>query len=261
MERKKDPSEYMIQAVDAALNILEQYQGDVVELRATELAQRLGLSRNNATRLLATLTARGYLERDRATEAYRLGLSTLELGQVAANQRDLLQTAPPFVRQMAQACDETSYLVVLKQGCVVYVAVAESTQPVRVVSRLGMWRPLHCTASGKVHLAFMAPEERAPYLPAEDLQTFTPRTCATRTQLQAELAAVVRQEYAVDNEELEPGVRCVASPVRDFSGRVIGALSLSGPAERFTEQRLARELAPLVRQTSAELSTRLGFKI
>jgi DNA-binding IclR family transcriptional regulator len=259
MARKKDPSDYMIQAVDAAFNLLEQYRGEVAELGTAELAQRLRLSRNATARLLANLETRGYLERNRVTNNYRLGLNTLELGQVAINQRNLLQVAPPFLKQMAQACNETAYLVVLKQGCVVYAGVAETTQPIGVVSRLGMWRPLHCTASGKVHLAFMAPEERAAFLPAERLETFTPHGCATRTALEAELAVIARQGYAIDNEELEPDVRCVASPLRNFTGRVIGALSLSGPSDRFSDRRLAEELAPLVQQTSADLSARLGY--
>lgn len=260
MQRKKDPADYIIQTVSNALDLLEQFQGEAAELGAAELAQRLGLSRVNVVRMLATLESRGYLEQNRVAGNYRLGLNTLELGQVAISQRNLLQVAPPFVQQMARCCDETAYLVVLKQGCVVYVGITETTRPVRVASRLGSWRPLHCTASGKVYLAFMPTAEMDALLPAAGLKRFTPTTCTRREDLQQELAAVAKQGYAVDMEELEPGVRCVASPVRDFSGRVVGALSLSGPADRFSEPRIAEELAPLVLQTAAELSVRLGYR-
>lgn len=260
MQRKKDPSDYIIQAVSTALDLLEQYQAETAELGAVEIAHRLRLSREGTSRLLATLESRGYLEQNRLTNNYRLGLNTLELGQVAIGQRNLLQMGPPMLKQMAQCCDETTYLVVMKQGCVVYAGVAETTRPVRVASRLGMWRPLHCTASGKVHLASMSAEEIDGLLPDESLKTYTPRTFATKAALRVELACVAQQGYAVDNEELEPGVRCVAGPVRDFSGRVVGALSLSGPAERFSDRRIDEELAPLVLQKTADLSGRLGFR-
>jgi DNA-binding IclR family transcriptional regulator len=179
MERKKDPSDYIIQAVSNSLDLLEQYQGEVSELGAAELAQRLRLSKANATRLIATLESRGYLEQNRVTSNYRLGLNTLELGQVAINQRNLMQIAPSFLQQMARCCDETAYLVVLKQGCVVYVGITETNRPVRVASRLGTWRPLPCTASGKVHLASMSPEEIDALLPEAVLKRFTPLTCST----------------------------------------------------------------------------------
>jgi IclR family KDG regulon transcriptional repressor len=246
---KKDKSEYIIQAVSHALDLLEQFHGEVDELGVTELSKRLKLHKNNVFRLLATLESRGYIEQNKATENYRLGLKSLELGQTFIKQMGLLRQAKPILDRLVKDCNETSYVAIFKEGFIVYLDVVETDLTVRVVSRVGSRLPAHCTAAGKVHLAFMP----------DELKAYTPRTITDRETLKKELQTVAEQGYAIDNEELDPGVRCVAAPIRDYTRRIVGAVSISGPSMRFTEERIETELIPLVLQASEDLSTRLGF--
>lgn len=256
---KKDKSEYIIQAVSHALDLLEQFHDDVDELGVTELSKRLKLHKNNVFRLLATLESRGYIEQNRATENYRLGLKSLELGQTFIKQMGLLRQAKPILERLVKECNETSYVAIFKDGFVVYLDVVETDLTVRVVSRVGSRLPAHCTAAGKIHLAFMSDEEIDELLPEEELPSHTPSTCTTRSQLKQELKQIAEQGYAIDDEEMDLGVRCVAAPIRDYTRRIVGAVSISGPSMRFPDERIEKELIELVTQAGDDLSTRLGF--
>lgn len=259
MPAKKDKSEYIIQAVSHALDLLEQFHDDVDELGVTELSKRLKLHKNNVFRLLATLESRGYIEQNKATENYRLGLKSLELGQTFIKQMGLLRQAKLTLEQLVEECNETAYVAIFKENHVVYLDVVETDMTVRVVSRVGSRLPAYCTAAGKVHLANLSDEELDSFLPKE-LQTFTPATHATRDSLKADLKQVAEVGHAMDNEELDPGVRCIAAPIRDYTRRIVGAISLSGPSMRFTTERMEQELTPLVIDAAATLSTRLGYR-
>ncbi len=256
---KKDKSEYIIQAVSHALDLLEQFHGEVDELGVTELSKRLKLHKNNVFRLLATLESRGYIEQNRATENYRLGLKSLELGQTFIKQMGLLRQAKPILEKMVKECNETSYVAIFKEGYIVYLDVVETDLTVRVVSRVGSRLPSHCTAAGKIHLAFMSDEEIDALLPTRELKGYTPSSITDKEKLKKELKQIADSGVAIDNEELDPGVRCVAAPIRDYTRRIVGALSISGPSMRFSDERIEKELMPLIKQSAEELSTRLGY--
>jgi len=256
---KKDKSEYIIQAVSHALDLLEQFHGEVDELGVTELSKRLKLHKNNVFRLLATLESRGYIEQNKATENYRLGLKALELGQTFIKQMGLLRQAKPILEKVVKECNETSYVAIFKEGFVVYLDVVETDLTVRVVSRVGSRLPSYCTAAGKVHLAYMSDEEIDALLPSKELKPYTPTTYSDREKLKKDLRKVADDGFSLDNEELDPGVRCVAAPIRDYTRRIVGALSISGPSMRFSDERIENELVPLIRQAADELSTRLGY--
>lgn len=256
---KKDKSEYIIQAVSHALDLLEQFHDDVDELGVTELSKRLKLHKNNVFRLLATLESRGYIEQNRATENYRLGLKSLELGQTFIKQMGLLRQAKPILERLVRTCNETSYVAIFKEGHSVYLDVVETDLTVRVVSRVGSRLPGYCTAAGKVHLAFMSEEEVDALYPGKDLKAHTATTITTKEALKKELRKVAEQGYALDNEEIDQGVRCVAAPIRDYTRRIVGALIISGPSMRFADERVDKEMIPLVTQAADELSARLGY--
>ncbi|RLB70491.1 MAG: IclR family transcriptional regulator [Deltaproteobacteria bacterium] len=256
---KKDKSEYIIQAVSHALDLLEQFHGDVDELGVTELSKRLKLHKNNVFRLLATLESRGYIEQNKATENYRLGLKALELGQTFIKQMGLLRQAKPILEQIVEESNETAYVAIYKENYIVYLDVVETNLTVRVVSRVGSRLPAYCTASGKVHMAHMTEEELETLLGAVKLVPHTPTTITSAEAINAEMAKVREQGYAFDDEELDLGVRCIAAPIRDYTRRIVGAISISGPTMRISNARTESELVPLVLKASAELSTRLGY--
>lgn len=256
---KKDKSEYIIQAVSHALDLLEQFHDEVDELGVTELSKRLKLHKNNVFRLLATLESRGYIEQNKTTENYRLGLKSLELGQTFIKQMGLLRQAKPILEKIVRECNETAYVAIFKDGFIVYLDVVETDLTVRVVSRVGSRLPSHCTAAGKVHLAHMSDEELDELFPSKDLKTYTSTTISTKADLLSILKTVAEDGYAIDNEELDLGVRCVAAPIRDYTRRIVGAVSISGPSMRLADERLEKELIPLVKESSENLSTRLGY--
>ncbi len=256
---RKEKSEYIIQAVSHALDLLEQFHDDVDELGVTELSKRLKLHKNNVFRLLATLESRGYIEQNKATENYRLGLKALELGQTFIKQMGLLRQAKPILEKIVEQCNETAYVAIFKEGFIVYLDVVETNLTVRVVSRVGSRMPAYCTAAGKVHLAFMSDEEIDSILPSREFKKFTDNTITDRETLRRELREVEEKGYAIDDEELDLGVRCVAAPIRDYTRRIVGAISVSGPSMRINDERIEKEIVPLVLDSAEELSTRLGF--
>lgn len=256
---KKEKSEYIIQAVDHALDLLEQFHDDVDELGVTELSKRLKLHKNNVFRLLATLESRAYIEQNKVTENYRLGLKTLELGQTFIKQMGLLRQSRPVLEALVKECNETTYVAILKEFHIVYLDAVETDLTVRVVPRVGSRLPAYCTAAGKIQLAYMTDEELDNYIPGKELKRYTPNTIIDKTELKKHLAAVAELGYAVDNEELDAGVRCVSAPIRDYTRRIIGAVSISGPSMRFTQERIDKELVPLVKKAAEEISTKLGY--
>lgn len=256
---RKEKSSYIIQTVTHALDLLEEFSGDEAELGVTQLSSRLGLHKNNVFRLLATLESHNYIEQNRTTGNYRLGLKNLELGQTVIRQMGLLRQAKPALEKLTACCNETSYVALLQDSDVIYLDGVESALPVRVVSRVGKRFPAHCTAAGKVHLAFMAAEELAQRFRGRELPCSTAKTIKDFQELKRELQGVTEQRYAIDVEEQELGVCCIAAPIHDYTKRVVGALSISGPVSRFTAERLTGDLIPLLLLSAAEVSASLGY--
>ena len=257
---RREKSNYIIQSVSHSLDVLEQFAGDAEELGVTELSKRLKLHKNNVFRLLATLESRGYIEQNRATENYRLGIRCLQLGQSYVQHMGLLRQARPIMTELVRQVRETTYLAVLRRGAVVPVEVVEADRPVRIVSQLGEALPLHATAAGKVYLAY-EPEDDVRSLLPDGLPRFTEKTLVDRAALVQQLRSVASNGYAVDLGECVDEIRAVAVPVRDYARSVVGTLSIVAPAHRLTQERIEKEVAPLVLKAGRELSSRLGFDV
>lgn len=259
--RKKDKSEYVVQAVDRALDVLEAFNYQNEELGVTELSHRLDLHKNKVFRLLATLECRGYIEQDQRTGNYRLGIKTFEVASVFLHHLGLRRQARPVLEELVDKSNETAYLAVTEGADVVYVLMHETSHTVRVIPRLGHRLPAYCTASGKVMLANESQDRLAQLFADRPLRMLTANTITDLDRLREHLAQVAQQGYAVDNEELEEGVSCVAAPVRDYSHRVVAGVGLSGPVSRFSLERLQHELVPLVKGAGVKISQRLGFEV
>jgi DNA-binding IclR family transcriptional regulator len=241
-----------VQTVDRALQLLLAFDSEGQALGVTELAARLGVHKSTASRLAATLAARGFLERPAGTEAFRLGPELGRLGLLALGGRDLVELARPPMTALAAETGETVNLAVLDGVEAVNVAQVEGRHIVGVGSWTGRRTALHCTANGKVLLAF----SRAP-LPGSPYDAFTARTITTRAGLERELAAIRRRGYAEAVGELEEGLHAVAAPVVAADGRCCAALSVSGPAYRMPEERLA-EIGARCRRSADEVAGLLG---
>ena len=256
---RRDKSNYIIQSVSHALDVLEEFHGDVDELGVTELSKKLKLHKNNVFRILATLQSRNYIEQNKASENYRLGIRCLELGQTFIHQRGMLKQANPVLQELAEKTGETSYVSIMRGNEVVYLDSVEPKTTVRVVSRLGFHMPTHATAAGKVLVAFESEEDLRKRFSGE-LKNYTKNTFRTVEELFRDLEAVRERGYATDLEEFEEGLRCVASPIRDYTRKVIGALSVSGPAHRLSDEKIQTIFGAEVVRLGKELSIRLGFR-
>jgi DNA-binding IclR family transcriptional regulator len=259
--RRKEKSEYVVQSVDRALDLLESFNYNEEELGVTELSHKLNLHKNNVFRLLATLETRGYIEQDKKTGNYRLGIKIFEVANVFLHHLGLRRQARPILEEMVGKCNETAYLAVTEGMDVVYVLMHETNHTVRVIPRLGHRLPAYCTASGKIQLAFESQDRLRELLRDRILHRLTSNTITDLHLLLEHLGEVARQGYAVDNEELEAGVCCVAAPVRDYSHKVVAGVGLSGPISRFSPERIQSELVPLVKEAGTRISQRLGFEI
>jgi DNA-binding IclR family transcriptional regulator len=255
---RREKTNYVIQSVSHALDVLEQFNGERDELGVTELSKRLKLHKNNVFRLLATLEARGYIEQNKATDNYRLGIRCLQVGQNYVQQVGLLRQARPILERVSRTSRETAVVAVLRNGAAVPLDAVESDQPVRIVSRIGEALPLHCTAFGKVYLAFASEDELRNLLP-DGLTKFTDKTIGDRPALLQQLKQVAAQGYAIDGGEHAADVSAVAAPVRDYNGKVVGSIAVAAPRYRLSDERIQKEVGPLVAKAAGELSSRLGF--
>jgi IclR family KDG regulon transcriptional repressor len=263
MPSRKPKSDYVIQTVVNALRLLEEFR-EANELGVTELSHSLELHKNNVFRLLATLEQRGYIEQIAANERYRLGARCLELGDAFYRSHPLLECARPVLRELAEAAGETAHLGVMARFEVVHLDAVEWPQPILTASRLGWRLPVHCTALGKVLLGCSSEDERESFdrtiVAGGALEARTPQTITDALKYFEHIRTVAGQGFALDVEECEPGMSCAAAPVHDRSGRVIAALSVSGPSYRLDTERLLDEIVPAVTAAAVRLSQRMGYE-
>jgi DNA-binding IclR family transcriptional regulator len=259
-QTKRKKSDYIIQSVDHALDVLEAFHGEEDELGITELSRRLKLHKNNIFRILATLTNRGYVEQNQSNDNYRLGLKTLELGQTYIRHAGLLRVARPVMEELNKKINENIYIGILKDKFAFYLDVVESSHTVRVLSRVGCRVPTYCSAIGKVQLAYESMENIMGVLTRKKLESFTPRTIIDRDKILDHLGLIKELGYAIDDEEWDEGVRCVGAPVFDYTRKVVGALSISAPSVRLSMDRIKKEYVPLLRKAAAEISSHLGYE-
>jgi DNA-binding IclR family transcriptional regulator len=257
--RKPDVSQhtrYAVPAVEGALSILETL-GTVQAMSLTELAKKLDLGKSSVYRLLATLVSRGYVERDSWGERYRLTYRLFVVGSCAAERMGLREVAQPVMDRLASQMGETVNLGVLDGFRTVSIHLVESAHPLRIHMRIG-GVPAHATATGKLLLAALPPEELTRRLAGRRLASLTSRTIKSRSALQAELRRVRDQGYAIDDEECSLGLRCVGAPIQEHRGSVVAALSMVAPCHRLPPSGLPAAIAT-VREAAREISLRLGY--
>jgi DNA-binding IclR family transcriptional regulator len=234
---EKDPKTYNVRAVERAVQILSSFDGEHAERGVSEIAQATGLHKATAHRIIMTLLNCGFLERTADGERVRLGLRLVELGLGALRGLDLRRAAFPYMQQLVERFQETCDLGIFDRGRVLYVEVVHSEHSLTIAVRVGRHLPVHCTASGRVFLAFLPPEVVEPILSAP-LTAYTERTITSPARLREELEATRQRGYGLDDEEFEVGIRAISAPVRDIDGNVIAAISIPGPSNRLTPERI-----------------------
>lgn len=251
----------LVPAVTRALDILELFLDGDGTLSAPDIVRRLELPRTTVHELVTTLAARKYLVPVQGQPGrYRLGVRPYQLGARYSEHLDLAAEGQQVARSVAETCDETVHVAILEDTDVIYIAKVDSTHAVRMVSAAGRRLPAHCTSVGKMLLASLPEPELAARIPdGAALAGMTPNSITDPAALRASLAEIRARGVAVENRESNPDVSCVAAPVRDRTGQVVAALSISVPMIRWSEDRLP-ELEDLAARGAADLSERLGHR-
>ncbi|MCC7353348.1 MAG: IclR family transcriptional regulator [Anaerolineae bacterium] len=248
-----------IQSLARGLDILTTLAESDRPMGVTEIAQALNVDKSTAFRLLSTLANRGFVAQEPDTRRYRPDLRIVELSRRVLDRIELRSIAKPPLKRLQRLTGESAHLAVLADGRAVYIDQEESNATLSVNAEIGRQAPAHCTAIGKSLIAYMSQEELSHFLGAEGLTRYTPRTITTLRELIPHLESVRERGYAVDDEEFDAGVRCLAAPIRDYRRKVIASIGISGPASRMTLDRMP-ELGVVVVKTAEEVSRLIGHR-
>jgi DNA-binding IclR family transcriptional regulator len=248
----------VVNSVLKAFRVLDLLAGSP-NLTLSEIVRALELPKSSAHSILETLSAEKVVEREEGSGKFYLGVKLVELGNRANLELDICRIAAPFLNGLNQEFDETVHLTVLDRDEVLYVDCIESRRRLRTYSVIGVRAPLYCTSVGKAMLAFQRDDEILRIARTKGLKRITSATIDTEEKLFAEVARIREAGYAIDDMEHEEHLRCMGAPIRNARGEVFASLSLSGPAERNTHERIIA-MAPSAMRAGAEISRRLGYR-
>jgi DNA-binding IclR family transcriptional regulator len=250
----RDP--YLLASLHRGLEVLDCF-AERETWTLSDLAAHLNQNKATVFRVLHTLEGFGYLAKDAATGRYALGLRLQALGAAAMRNEQLRWQALPPLQDLAEATGETVHVGILHDGVVVTVQIVDGTHAVRMHSAVGKRSPAHASALGKVLMAMLPDAEVDAVVARHGLPRFTASTITTPQALRERLHRIRLEGYALDEEEIEHGLRCIAAPITDRSGRPSAAVAISAPASRMEAARIA-ELIPRVKASAARISRMLG---
>lgn len=260
--RKPKPTN-LIQTIERVSSIFDVLARSPRGLSLGELAAKAALPKGTTHRLLSSLIYFDFVRQDEASRNYSLGFKLVELGSILLEQINLRSEAEPFLAALSQSTNETTYLAILEGADVVYVEKIETDDQsigLRASSKVGQRNTPHSCSLGKVLLADLPDHALETVLRRMEFVQRTEHTMTDPAQFTDHLRVVRRQGYAVDDEESERGIRCVAAPIRNEIGTVVAAVSVSGPAIRITRERIQNGLKAQVMATALNISKKLGFR-
>ena len=250
---------YQVRSVQRALTLLRTFLAHDGELSAAELSKETGLDPSTVFRLLATLEAQGFVEINHATAKCRPGVILLELGSRFLKNNDVRSRSIGYLERLRDEFGETVHLTILDGNEVVYLEKLAGLHPIGFMSsRVGNRSPAHCTGVGKALLAYLSDEQLAQRYPDRRLKRYTEQTITDFEELRAELARVRKRGYAVDLEEHELGVKCVAAPTFDHK-EIAAAVSVSGPVDRMDDHIVSENLISTLMEVTAHISEQMGW--
>ncbi|MFD0051482.1 IclR family transcriptional regulator [Actinomycetes bacterium NPDC127524] len=252
--------EKIIQSVDRAINILELFEEGSIELSVKEISTLLNLPKSTIHGLLKTLELRGYLVQNHENQKYRLGLKLFELGNLVAKQLDIKQVAFKIIEELARELKETIHLVILDENEVLYIEKVDGPGALRMYSQVGKRAPMYCTGVGKVILAFLEEEKIKSIIHSTNYTKFTSHTVTDPEELYKMLPGIREKGYAMDDEEIELGLRCIAAPIFNHENKVIASISCAGPKTRIIDDDVEEKITKVKKAASA-ISTQLGWRL
>ena len=248
-----------VQSIDRVLDILEVLSAAPQGLTLSDLAAATSLHASTAHRLLASLANRGYVRKDLESGKYRLTLRLYEISRRVSTVLDLFSASKPMLEKLSNDAKEIVHLVERDGSEVVYLHKFEPfLRPINITSSVGLHNPMYCTGVGKSIMAQLPVNEVRTIWNDSHIEQFTPKTITTWDALQTDLFRTRERGYAIDDEEHDLGVRCIATPFYNWKGSPVGAISISGPTARMTDDAM-EGFAPLLLRTAEEISRLMGW--
>ncbi|MBR0824518.1 IclR family transcriptional regulator [Bradyrhizobium manausense] len=248
-----------VQSLGRAFSILEEVARHREGIGLAELSKLVGLHNSTTFHLAKTLVSLGYLRQEKDNKRYRVGRPLFALAASALDEIEMVNVATPVLEDLSRETGESGHFAVRMGDAVVVIARTSGPGAFQLTDRVGVVRPAHCTALGKIILASLRPEQLKRFIDRAELKPSTPKSITDAGVLTREIAEVQRTGVAFDDGEFNPEVRCVAVPVTDFTGKVIGALGISGPIWRLSNQALHAS-AQVVQAAANRLSAEFGAK-
>jgi IclR family KDG regulon transcriptional repressor len=247
-----------VQSIGRAFAIIEEIARNRDGIGLAELSKRVGLHNSTTFHLVKTMVSLGYVRQLKDSKRYRIGRPLFALAASALDEIEMMSLATPVLDELTRATGESAHFSVPMGDAVVVLARTSGPGAFQLTDRVGVVRPAHCTALGKIMLAALVPDQFARYLQRAELKAYTTKSITSAEQLAREIAEVRRAGLAIDDGEFDSELRCAALPVRDFSGRVIGAIGISGPVWRLSIEALQKR-ARIVRAAADRLSAEFGY--
>jgi len=248
-----------VQSLERGFAILEQIAQSREGIGLAELSRKVGLHNSTTFHLVKTMVSLGYIRQSKETKRYRIGRPLFTLAAGSLDEIELVSLATPILEDLSAATGESGHFAVRSGDSVVVIAKTSGTGAFQLTDRVGVVRPAHCTALGKVLLAALSPQQFERFIQSQELRSYTPKTITDPDLLRQDIAEVARTGVAFDDGEFSPEVRCVAVAVHDFTAQIVGALGISGPVWRLSIQVLQTK-TELVKEAARRLSRDLGYR-
>jgi IclR family transcriptional regulator, KDG regulon repressor len=246
-------------AITKAFDILELFLNKANdEIGISEMAQLSGLKVSTAHRIAVLLVEKGYLTQSGKRGKYSLGLKFIEFGSALERTMKIRDIAFPHLEKLRVSSGEACNLAIRDKNEVVYIEHFECNQTLRTFTEVGNRAPMYCTGVGKLFLAQMSEEDRRAHFQKPRIR-YTDNTLTDQSDLEKEISIIQGEGVALDNGEMDIGVRCIAAPVKDAKNNIIAAISVSGPFTRLNSKRI-EELKPLVKNCGLEISRAFGYR-
>ncbi|KAF5045338.1 Transcriptional regulator KdgR [anaerobic digester metagenome] len=247
-----------IQSVERASLIIKLLAKKESPMKLTEIADELDINKSTIHGIIKTLKYHGFIDQDKETQKYRLGMYLVELGNIVTKSLDIRIITSPIIAEVCEKLSETVHIGMLDGYEVVYVDKKESNQSMRIFTTIGAKKPAYSTGVGKAMLAYIDEENINSYLP-NNLEKVTKNTIIDKKVLLEELKSIREEGIAFDNEENIEGLTCISAPIFDSIGRVKYSISVSGPSIRMTEQKIKKAIV-VVKDAANKISEEFGYR-
>jgi len=248
-----------VQSLGRAFAILEEVARHREGIGLADLSKLVGLHNSTTFHLAKTMVSLGYIRQEKDSKRYRIGRPLFALAASALDEIEMVNVATPVLEDLSRETGESSHFAVRMGDAVVVIARTSGPGAFQLTDRVGVVRPAHCTALGKVILASLREDQLKRFLERVELKPSTEKSITETQVLVREIAEIRRTGVAFDDGEFNPEVRCIAVPVRDFTGQIVGALGISGPIWRLSNQALQAS-AKIVQAAAHRLSAAFGAK-